>query len=194
MFCRMAKKSNAKSFARPAHIAHESYQTGCQADVDQASGEVATPCLPSRLSRIRAPSPALTSTIIPLTGLKHRNLLLYWQVLLYSIYLKRVICSLREETFKVLKINELITLMAQPAAITVIDLTSNIDRLRYRLSAAKETVILIPMIRLLEKHGPVLLPEARNVVLNTHMHDITALIQPVSPGGARWTVEAAIGS
>jgi hypothetical protein len=61
MFCRKAKKTRATSFARPAHIAYVPYETGCKADVDQASGENATACLPSRLSRVRAPSPALFS-------------------------------------------------------------------------------------------------------------------------------------
>ena len=56
-----------------------------------------------------------------------------------------------------LKINELITLMTQLAVITAINLTSNIHRRRYRLSVAKEAVILISTLRLMEKHGPVLL-------------------------------------
>jgi hypothetical protein len=80
-------------------------------------------------------------------------------VLLYRIYLKLEIYSLREEAFKALKINELITLMAQSTVITVTNLTSNIHRRRYRLSVAKETLILIPTIRLLEKLGPVPCPK-----------------------------------
>jgi hypothetical protein len=56
----------ATSFARPAHIASESYEARYKADVNRASGDHVTACLPSRLSRVRAPSPALTSTIIPL--------------------------------------------------------------------------------------------------------------------------------
>ena len=34
--------------------------------LQQESGDFVTFCLPSRLSRVRAPSPALTSSIIPL--------------------------------------------------------------------------------------------------------------------------------
>ena len=49
----------ATAFARPAHIVIESYETRCEADVDRTSGEPATTCLPSRLSRVRASSPAL---------------------------------------------------------------------------------------------------------------------------------------
>jgi hypothetical protein len=92
------------------------------------------------------------------------------------------------------QLNELITLIAQPAVITVINLTSNIHRRRYRLRVAQEKLILIPTIRLLEMHGPVLLPEARNVVPINHMHDGSSLIHPVRHGGARWTVGVAIGS
>src|SRR5258708_22819098 len=58
MFCRKAEKTRATSFARPAHIASESCETGCKADVNQAGGDSVTACLPSRLSRVRAPSPA----------------------------------------------------------------------------------------------------------------------------------------
>jgi hypothetical protein len=36
-----------------------------RAILQQASGDIVTFCLPSRLSRVRAPSPALTSSIIP---------------------------------------------------------------------------------------------------------------------------------
>jgi hypothetical protein len=79
-------------------------------------------------------------------------------VLHYIICLKREIWSLREGTCKALKINELMTLIAVSAVITIINLASNIYMRRYRLSVAKETVILIPTIRLLEKHGPVLCP------------------------------------
>jgi hypothetical protein len=53
------------SFVDDAHIACKSYKTGCQADVNRVSGDNATACLPSRLSRVRAPSPALTSSISP---------------------------------------------------------------------------------------------------------------------------------
>ncbi len=72
--------------------------------------------------------------------------------------------------------------------------TSNIHRRRHRLSVAKGTVLLIPTIRLLEKLGPVLLPEARNVVLIIHMHVGSALIHPVKPGATGWTVGIATGS
>jgi hypothetical protein len=60
--------------------------------------------------------------------------------------------------------------------------TSNIHRRRYRLSVAKETVILIPTIRLLEKHGPVLLPEVRNVFPIIHMYEGSAF----NPSGQAW--------
>ena len=46
------------------------------------------------------------------TGLRHMNLILHRQALLYSTYQKREICSLRKKTFKTLKIIKLITLMA----------------------------------------------------------------------------------
>ena len=46
------------------------------------------------------------------TGPRHMSLILHRQVLLCSIYQKREICSLREKTYKALKITELITLMA----------------------------------------------------------------------------------
>ena len=49
---------HATSFASDAHIACESYETGCQADVNQASGESVTACLPSRLSRVLVQSHA----------------------------------------------------------------------------------------------------------------------------------------
>jgi hypothetical protein len=49
MFCQMAKISRVTSFARPAHSANKPYKAGCKADVDQASGDIATACLPSRL-------------------------------------------------------------------------------------------------------------------------------------------------
>ena len=49
IFCRMAEKMRATSFARPAHIVHVPYETGCKADVNQTSGDIATACLPSRL-------------------------------------------------------------------------------------------------------------------------------------------------
>jgi len=55
-------------------------------------------------------------------------------------------------------------------------------------------LVLIPTIRLLEKHGPVLLPEARKVVPIINMHDGSALIHPVRPGGTGWTVGVATGS
>jgi hypothetical protein len=35
-----------------------SFETGCKADVNQASGESVTTCLECRLSLVRAPSPA----------------------------------------------------------------------------------------------------------------------------------------
>jgi hypothetical protein len=66
MFCRKAQKTRVTCFARPVHNANKSYETGYKADVERASGDIATTCLPSRLSRVRAPSPALTSTSIPL--------------------------------------------------------------------------------------------------------------------------------
>ena len=46
------------------------------------------------------------------TGLRHMNLMLHLQALLYSTSQRRVICSLRKRTFKALKIIKLITMMA----------------------------------------------------------------------------------
>src|SRR6266568_1794230 len=49
-----------------AHVAFVIGRSSPRAISQEASGDRATICLPSRLSRVRAPSPALTSTIIPL--------------------------------------------------------------------------------------------------------------------------------
>jgi hypothetical protein len=52
MFYPKAKKTCVTCFARPAHIANESCKTGCKADVKRADGDIATSCLPSRLSQV----------------------------------------------------------------------------------------------------------------------------------------------
>ncbi|MGZ3630602.1 MAG: hypothetical protein ACXVDN_23465, partial [Ktedonobacteraceae bacterium] len=46
------------------------------------------------------------------TGLRHMNLMLHWQMLLYSTSQRREICTLRKKTYKTLKITKVITLMA----------------------------------------------------------------------------------
>jgi hypothetical protein len=58
IFCQKAEKTRATSFVSDAHIAYVPYKTGWQADVHQESGDHVTACLPSRLSRVRVPSPA----------------------------------------------------------------------------------------------------------------------------------------
>ena len=57
-FCQNQEQKHVTGFARHAHNAHVPYKTGCKADVHQVSGESVTACLPSRLSRVRVPSPA----------------------------------------------------------------------------------------------------------------------------------------
>jgi hypothetical protein len=71
----MAEKMGATSFARPAHNESESYEAGCKADVDQASGENATACLPSRLlgNYISSSTPSSSlqsSSVIILTDIR----------------------------------------------------------------------------------------------------------------------------
>src|SRR5215467_10860070 len=44
-------------FVGDAHISHLSSTLANKASSRQTSGEIGTPCLPSRLSRVRAPSP-----------------------------------------------------------------------------------------------------------------------------------------
>jgi len=76
----------------------------------------------------------------------------------------------------------------------VINLNSNVHRRRYRLSIAKMTFLSILTMRLLEKLGQVLLPQARRVVLITHMRDGSASIHLARPGATRWIARIAIGS
>ena len=61
----MLDKKFVTFYVRVARMAHVSNKRAPGAISQQASGESATFCLPSRLSRVRAPSPALTSSIIP---------------------------------------------------------------------------------------------------------------------------------
>jgi hypothetical protein len=56
----------ATFYVRDARMACVSDIRVPRAILQQASGDLVTFCLPSRLSRVRAPSPALTSSIIPL--------------------------------------------------------------------------------------------------------------------------------
>ena len=65
-FCQKARKKRATTFVTRALKRGSTAQSACSGCLCQASGDLATTCLPSRLSRVRAPSPALTSTIIPL--------------------------------------------------------------------------------------------------------------------------------
>ena len=64
-FCQDARKKHVKTFVTRASKRGSTAQSACSGCLCQASGDLATTCLPSRLSRVRAPSPALTSTIIP---------------------------------------------------------------------------------------------------------------------------------
>ncbi len=52
-------KTRVTSFVRDAHISNLSSTRANKASSRQAGGERVTPCLPSRLSRVRVPSPAL---------------------------------------------------------------------------------------------------------------------------------------
>jgi|GEM_PF-4828008 len=56
----------ATFYVRAARMAQVSDKRAPGAILQQASGDLVTFCLPSRLSRVRAPSPALTSSITPL--------------------------------------------------------------------------------------------------------------------------------
>jgi hypothetical protein len=53
-------------YVRVARMAYVGGKHAPEAILQQANGDNVTFCLPSRLSRVRAPSPALTSSIIPL--------------------------------------------------------------------------------------------------------------------------------
>src|SRR6266487_4486334 len=49
---------HATSFAGPAHSASASYKTGSKADIPAEVTQWLSSCLPSRVSRVRVPSPA----------------------------------------------------------------------------------------------------------------------------------------
>ena len=61
-------------------------QSHLSRQIKQAPGNLVMHHLPVKLSSVRTPS-TINSSIIPLAGLKRRSLILYWQVLLYSIHM-----------------------------------------------------------------------------------------------------------
>jgi hypothetical protein len=61
-FCQKARKKRATTFVRHASKRGSTAQSACSGYLRQASGDLATTFLPSRLSRVRVPSPALLFT------------------------------------------------------------------------------------------------------------------------------------
>ena len=57
-FAEGAKNAHATSCLRGAHISNVSFRRANKGSSQQASGESVTPCFPSKLSRVRVPSPA----------------------------------------------------------------------------------------------------------------------------------------
>ena len=76
----------------------------------------------------------------------------------------------------------------------VITLTSTLPRQPFQQSVTNVTILLIPTIHLLEKHGPVMLSKTRCAVLIIPMHIGFATIHPVKHGATRWTAGIATGS
>jgi hypothetical protein len=105
-----------------------------------------------------------------------------------------VICELGGETFKVLKINELITLMTQLAVITrnQSDLQHSQASLQVKRREGGSDLDINDSPPGKAQASP--FAEARNVVPIIHMHDESALIHPVRPGATGWTVGIATGS
>jgi hypothetical protein len=61
-FCQKARKKRATTFVRHASKRGSTAQSACSGYLRQASGDLATTFLPSRLSRVRVPSPTLLFT------------------------------------------------------------------------------------------------------------------------------------